>query len=194
MFARPAALTIIVPLAALALAAAPCALAAQRVIGAGDDAVTLPRGGFRLSLGGEHTVQRDRWRDGHLEGLSGSISTDAFGPLQFSMLAPVEQIVRDLGVSGFNASLGVSRLDARQRLFVTPLALEYGLSDRITLGARATLVRSKIEAQFRIRGDSGRATLGINPIIAGSAVAANNATTIGAYSSAATSLGARLAA
>lgn len=175
-------------------AAAPHALHAQRVIGGAEDAVTLPRGGFRFSLGGEHTQQRDRWRDGRLEGLGGSIASDAFGPLQFSMLAPVEQIVRDLGVSDFDASLGVSTLDARQRFFVTPLAVEFGLTDRITLGARATLVRSKIEAQFRIRGDSGRATLGINPIVAGSAVAANNATAIGAYASAATNLGARLAA
>ena len=176
------------------LTAAPRTLAAQRVIGGGDDAVTLPRGGFRFSLGGEHTVQRDRWRDGRLEGLGGSISSDAFGPLQFSMLAPVEQTVRALGVTDFGASLGVSALDAGQRFFVTPLTVEYGLSDRITLGARATLVRSKIEAQFRIRGDSGRATLGINPILAGSAVAANNLTAIGAYSAAATNLGARLTA
>lgn len=183
-----------VAVAAILVIATPFALAAQRVIGGGEDAITLPRGGFRFSLGGEHTAQRDRWRDGTLEGLGGSISSDAFGPLQFSMLAPVEQIVRDLGVSDFNASLGVSRLDARQRFFVTPLAVEYGLSDRITLGARASLVRSKIEAQFRIRGDSGRATLGVNPYFTGSAVAANNGAAIGSYVSASTNLGARLAA
>ena len=179
---------------ALLFVSVPCALGAQRVIGGGDDAVTLPRGGFRVSLGGEHTAQRDRWRDGRLEGLGGSMTSSAFGPLQFSMLGPVEQTVRALGVTGFDARLGVSTLDARQRLFVTPLTVEYGLTDRITLGARASLVRSKIEAQFRIRGDSGRATLGINPIIAGSAVAANNLTAIGAYSTAATNLGVRLTA
>ncbi len=180
--------------AAFLLASAPCTLGAQRVIGGGDDAVTLPRGGFRISLGGEHTAQRDRWRDGRLEGLGGSMASSAFGPLQFSMLAPVEQTVRGLGVPSFDASLGASTLDARQRFFVTPLTVEYGLSDRLTLGARATLVRSRIEAQFRIRGDSGRATLGVNPIIAGSAVAANNLTAIGAYSTAASNLGARLTA
>ena len=194
MFARLTIATTLLALVAMLLAAAPRTIAAQRVLGGGDDAVTLPRGGFRFSLGGEHTAQRDRWRDGRLEGLGGAITSSAFGPLQFSMLAPVEQTVRALGVTGFDASLGVSTLDARQRLFVTPLGVEYGLSDRITLGARASLVRSRIEAQFRIRGDSGRATLGINPILAGSAVAANNLTAIGAYSAAATSLGARLTA
>jgi len=194
VFVRSHARRTLLALAAISLATAPRPVAAQRVIGAGDDAVTLPRGGFRFALGGEHTAQRDRWRDGRLEGLGGPMTSGAFGALQFSMLAPVEQTVRALGVNDFNASLGVSTLDARQRFFVTPLSVEYGLSDRITLGARAALVRSRVEAQFRIRGDTGRATLGINPITAGSAVAVNNLTAIGAYSSAATNLGARLTA
>ncbi len=174
-----------------ALLLLPATLDAQRVLGGGDDAVTLPRGAFRVELGGLSTLQRDRWIDGRLEGLGGHLTADAFGPLQFSLLAPVEQLVRDLGVPGFAASLGASRLDARQRLFVTPLTIEYGLGARVTVGARATLVRSRAQAQWRVRGDSGRATLGMNPILAGSAVAVGNATTIGAYASAATNLGAR---
>ena len=172
----------------------PRAAEAQRILGGGSDAVTLPRGAVRVGIGGESTVQRDRWRDGTLEGLGGSITTDAFGPLQFSLLAPIEQLVRDLGVAGFGASLGSTRLDARQRAFVTPLAIEYGVADWLTLSARATLVRTKAESQFRIRTDSGRATLGLNPIFDGSGVAAQNAATIGTYGTAAQALAARLAA
>lgn len=168
--------------ACLLALAFPGVLSAQRVLGATEDAVTLPRGGFRFSLSGESTLQRDRWRDGRLEGLGGNITTDAFGALQFSMLAPVEALVRDLGVTDYSASLGVSSLDARQRLFVLPLGVEYGLSDRITLGVRGALVRTRAESQWRVRGDSGRANLGINPILQGTAVGANNATTIGRYS------------
>lgn len=153
--------------------------------------MTLPRGGFRVGIGGESTVQRDRWRDGVLEGLGGNVTTDAFGPLQYSILAPVEQLIRDLGAPGFDASLGSTRLDARQRAFITPLSIEYGLFDWLTLGARATLVRTKAESQFRIRTDSGRATLGVNPIFLGTGVAAQNAATIGAYASAAANLAAR---
>ncbi len=175
-------------------ALAPSLLAAQRILGATDDAVTLPRGGFRFALAGESTLQRDRWRDGRLEGLGGNLTSDAFGALQFSILAPVEQIVRaDLGLDDFSGSLGVSSLDARQRLFVLPLGVEYGLSERLTLGVRATLVRSRAESQWRIRGDSGRGNLGLNPIFAGSAVAGNNATIVGAYQAASVSLLARRA-
>lgn len=171
---------------------APSLLGAQRILGATDDAVTLPRGGFRFSLSGESTVQRDRWRDGRLEGLGGNITSDAFGALQFSLLAPVEQIVRgDLGLDDFSGSLGVSTLDARQRFFILPLGVEYGVSDRITLGVRGTLVRSRTESQWRVRGDSGRGTLGMNPVFAGSAVGAGNGAIIAAYQSASTGLLAR---
>lgn len=194
MSARPVRAACLAVPAVLALLLSPAALRAQRVLGPGDDAVTLPRGGVRVALGGESTLQRDRWRDGRLEGLGGSLAGDAFGALQFSMLAPVEQTVRALGVADFTGSLGASRLDARQRWFVTPLAVEYGLTDWLTLGARAALVRSRAESQWRVRGDSGRATLGVNPYFTGTAVGAANAATIGAYGAAAANLAARRAA
>lgn len=178
-------------LSAVLVVLVPAALPAQRILGGGSDAVTLPRGAFRVGLGGESTVQRDRWRDGALEGLGGNITTDAFGPLQFSMLASVEQRMQQLGVADFDASLGSTRLDARQRAFVMPLAIEYGLSDRITLGVRATLVRTKAESLFRIRGDSGRATLGQNPFYLGSGVPAQNSQIVVAYALATVNLSAR---
>jgi len=188
--ARPRA---IVPLACLALAL-PRPAAGQRILGGGADAVTLPRGSVRVALGAEHTMQRDRWRDGTLEGLGGNLTTDAFGRLQFSTLASVELLVRTLGDSTFAASLGSTRLEARQRMFVTPLAIEYGVADWLTLRARATLVRAKAEARFTIRTDSGRANLGINPIALGSGVAAQNTSTIAAYALASTNLLARITA
>lgn len=173
------------------IALRPAPLVAQRILGGGSDAVTLPRGGFRVGIGGESRMQRDRWRDGTLEGLGGSVTASAFGPLQFSLLAPIEQLVAGLGGTAFAASLGSTRLDVRQRAFVTPLSIEYGLFDWLTVRARATLVRTSAESQFRIRTDSGRATLGVNPIFAGSTVAAQNAATIGAYASASANLDAR---
>lgn len=169
----------------------PSQLLAQRILGGGGDGVTLPRGAFRVGIGGESTMQRDRWRDGTLEGLAGPMTSDALGPLQFSVLTAVEQLVRDAGVTGFGASLGSSRVDSRQRAFVTPLSVEYGLFDWLTLRARASLVRTRAETQFRLRADSGRATLGINPFFTGTAVAAQNGATVGAYSAASANLLAR---
>ena len=172
----------------------PSPAAAQRVLGGGSDGVTLPRGGFRVSLSAESNVQRDRWNDGRLEGLGGAMTGPVFGPDQLSLLVPIEQTLAQLGVQDFSASLGAPRLDARQRVFVTPLAVEYGLFDWLTLGARASVVRTKAEAQFRIRTDSGRATLGMNPYFAGSGVPAANATIVAAYQTATAALNARLIA
>lgn len=175
-------------LAALVAGFLPTRLPAQRILGGGSDGVTLPRGAFRVGIGGESTVQRDRWRDGTLEGLAGPVTADAFGPLQFAPLISIQELVRGLGVSDFDASLGSTRVDARQRAFVTPLNIEYGLFDWLTLRARATLVRTRAESQFRIRTDSGRATLGVNPFYLGSAVPGSNTTVVLAYAGAAGSL------
>ena len=178
-----------VTLAAL-LASAP-SVHAQRILGPTEDAVTLPRRTFRATVGGESSVQRDRWRDGTLEGLGAPLTGDSLNAVRLSLLGPLDASLRALGVPGLPSTLGSPRLDVRQRLFVTPVGLEYGLTDRITLGVRATLVRTRAEALLRMRGDSGRANVGVNPITLGSGVAVANGTAIGRYSAAAAALIAR---
>jgi hypothetical protein len=162
---------------------------AQRVPVAADSAATLSRGAFRIGLGGTHSTARDRYVDGKLEGLGGPLTTSALGPSRFSLLGSIEDEVRSLGIPAFAASLGASRLDARQRLFVTPLAVEYGLTDRWMVGIRTSLVRTRAEVLLRL--DGAGATLGRNPIELGTGVAAANATTIGAYASASQNLATR---
>lgn len=166
-------------------------LMAQGVIGLGADAVTIPRGIFRFGLAADHTLLWNRFADGTLEGLGTPFSGDALGPEQLTLLGPLQQLVRDLGVPDFAASLGAPRLVLRQRVFVTPLSLEYGVTEWLTLGVNAPLVRAKSEGLFRVRGDSGRATLGLNPLYAGSAVGADNRVTIDRYSAASVSLASR---
>jgi hypothetical protein len=158
------------------------ALAARRVPVASDSAATLPRGTFRLGFAGTHATARDRYVDGTLEGLGGPLTSAALGPSRFSLLGSIEAEVQGLGITSFAASLGASRLDARQRLFVTPLSIEYGLGDRLTIGVSSSLVRTRAEVHFRL--DGAGATLGRNPIGSGSGVAASNDATVGAYATA----------
>ncbi len=165
------------------------ALGAQRVLGGAPDAVTLPRGALRVGIGGEHTMMSDRYRDGRVEGLGRGFSFDAFGPDQLAILRPLEQEIRALGATDFSASLGAVSLDLRQRVFVTPFSLEIGVTEWLTIGATAPLVRVRAEAQQRIQGAT--ATLGFNPYYLGTAVPGTNRATIDAYASAATSLAAR---
>ncbi len=181
------------PLAAVAALALSLPLAparAQRVIGGGDDAVTIPRGVLRIGIGGELTLQRDRWNYGVLEPLGASFS----GPLGASRLAAlglVQDDVRALGVPDFAASLGTSRLDLRQRIFITPFSLEYGATEWLTIGVTAPLVRVRSEALQRLDGTAGLATVGLNPYFIGSAVPASNRATIDRFSAAAQALTAR---
>lgn len=154
------------------------AAGAQRVLGPGEDAVTIPRGTLRVAIGGELTLQRDRWNYGTLEPLGAGFS----GPVdatRLAILAPLQADVQALGASGFDASLGATRMDLRQRIFVTPFSLELGVTDWLTIGAVAPLVRTRAESQFRLDGAS--ATLGPNPFYAGSAVPGQNRTIIDTY-------------
>ncbi len=155
---------------------------------AAESAATLARGSLRIAVGGTHAAARDRYVDGKLEGLGGPFSAAAFGPSRFSLLGSIEAEARALGLPEFAASLGSARLDARQRLFVTPLAVSYGLTDRLSLSVSTSLVRTKAEALFRLDGYGGLATMGRNPIELGTGVAAANAAVIGAHVGAAADL------
>lgn len=179
------------PFAAAALLAAASALPAQRVLGPDADAVTIPRGMLRIGIGGEHTLWRDRWHDGRVEALGAGFSLDPLGARDLDALGDLERAVRDLGVPDFGASLGRTRLDLRQRMYVTPVSVEYGLTRWLTLGVTAPLVRVRAEALFRL--DGGMATLGVNPYFLGSAVPAANRTVIDAYAGATQSLQTRRA-
>ena len=186
---RPRSLALLVA-ALLGGSVVPTTAASQRILTTGPDAVTLPRGTFRVETGGELTIQRDRWNEGRLEGIGGALTGTPLDATRLTLLAPIEGLVRGLGVDDFRASLGPTRLDVRQRLFASALGLEYGVTSRLTLGVRATLVRTRPEALFRARPDS-TATLGLNPLRLSSGVAAANATAVGRFTTAATQLGQR---
>ena len=142
---RPRSLALLVA-ALLGGSVVPTTAASQRILTTGPDAVTLPRGTFRVETGGELTIQRDRWNEGRLEGIGGALTGTPLDATRLTLLAPIEGLVRGLGVDDFRASLGPTRLDVRQRLFASALGLEYGVTSRLTLGVRATLVRTRPEA------------------------------------------------
>ncbi len=178
--------------AAAALAAMLCApaLAAQRVLGPTLDATTLRRGTLRTSLETESILLRGRWADGDAQrlgaGLGGPI--DVSFPVTGLTAGPGLEII-GLGITEIIPSLGDAQVDLRQRLAITRLGVEYGLTDRITLRARAPFVRARAEGSLSL--DATSANAGLNPSIFGSGVAADNRAVVDAYSGAAAALGAR---
>ncbi len=161
------------------------------MLGPGPEAVTIPRGTLRTTIRSESILHRGRWNNGNAEDLGAGFSVSALAAPHLSWLGALDQQVAALGVSGLNASLGETSLTLRQRLAVTHLGFEYGLSNRLTLSVNAPFVRARVEGLLRARGDSGLATAGLNPYFIGTGVPAINRTTIDRYTSAATSLAAR---
>lgn len=177
----------IATLLALATAAAEPAHA-QRVLGPTLDATTLRRGVLRTSFEGENILLRGRWADGESQTLGAGLG----GPLderRAPALLGLSSAFGALGIADLDVNLGNAEFDLRQRLAVTRLGLEYGITDRVTFRVRAPFVRSRAEGSLGFDGSS--ATAGLNPSLAGSGVAASNRSVVDAYSNAATALQAR---
>ena len=185
---RPSRLLLLI---ALVVTLAPAMATAQRVIGPNTDAVTIPRGVLRTTLAVDNVIHRGRWNDGRAEDLGAGFTIGGLAAPHLSWLSTLDSEFGGIGVSGLNATLGETSLDLRQRLAVTRLGMEFGLTDWLTVSVDAPFVRARAEAQLRARGDSGLATAGLNPLFVGSSVPASNRSTIDAYAGAANSLAAR---
>lgn len=162
-------LTLLFLAASIALTAP---LGAQRVVGAGDDATVLPRGMLRVSITPTWNRYHERFADGRgvaargtRESLAAGLAGDSLGPARFPMLAPLEGSLRTLlGVTG-GLPVSLGRFDARYdaAVTVTPIALEYGLTRRITLGAVFPNVTSRTEVSLVPNPGGTTGTVGLNP-------------------------------
>lgn len=174
--------------ATLLLLVAASPLAAQRVLGPSPDATTLRRGTLRTSLETESILLRGRWADGKSQALGaglGGALTAALAPA----LLPLQGDLVSLGLADADPSLGSAEFDLRQRLAVTRLGLEFGLTDRITLRARAPFVRVRADASLGLDGST--ASAGLSPGLFGSGVLTANRNIVDAYGAAATALTSR---
>lgn len=167
---------------------APPRLAAQRVLGPGPEAVTIPRGVLRTTIQLENVIFRGRWNDGAAEELGAGLSIGGLAAPYNSWLGALDEAFNQFGVSGLNASLGAVDLNLRQRLALSHLGLEVGVADWLTLSVDAPFVRARAEGQLLLRGDGGLASAGINPVGIGSGVAASNRAVVDRYLTASTAL------
>lgn len=177
----------IATLVALATATAPAAHA-QRVLSPTLDATTLRRGVLRTSFEGENILLRGRWADGESQTLGAGLG-GRLDERRAPELLSLSSAFGGLGIADTDVNLGNAEFDLRQRLAVTRLGLEYGITDRVTFRVRAPFVRSRAEGSLGF--DGSFATAGLNPSLAGSGVAASNRSIVDAYANAASALQAR---
>lgn len=170
-----------VALAFIAVLAVPAT--AQRVLGVGDDALTVPRGVFRFGTLGQWTSFDERFGkdtpgrpDGSLEPMGIDFALDTIGVRQFPSLAALQAGIQQLsGISNWNPTLGNSRLDLRDRVNAFPFVVEVGLSKRLSLGIQIPYVITKTSAFFNVNTSGTQGNLGFNPGLANTAAIAQNA-------------------
>ncbi|MDQ6871192.1 MAG: hypothetical protein M3037_04180 [Gemmatimonadota bacterium] len=169
---------------------------AQRVLGVGDDALVLPQGVFRLRTTGRWTSFNERYGmdtpgrpNGSLEPLGVDFTLDTIGIKQLPSLTNLQQGIRQLtGNSGWNATLGNTQLNLRDRVTAYPFVFELGLSRRLSVGVQIPYVVTQSMTFFNVNTTRTEGNLGFNPALGGSTASTQNATMLAQFTADSTSL------
>jgi hypothetical protein len=173
----------------------------QGVSGVGEDALVLPRGTFRFRVLSEWTQWFERYgrgtpgrKDGSVEPLGIDFTLDSIGAAQFESIGPVQANIRTLaGMPNFNASLGASVLGLNDQIAATPVAIEFGLTNRISVAVTVPLVTATAHVGWRVNPTGLEPTIGFNPSLSASSAITANAALLAQFDSAASQLSQRLA-
>ncbi len=181
-------------------------LSAQPVRGLGDDALTPTRGSIRVQLSTSITDFSDRYgkgtpgrADGSVEPRGIDFSVDTLGVAQFPGLTAAQNALRTLtGNTGFTLSLGKTTLISQVRVQTTPIFIEAGITNRLSLGVLVPIVSARNQVQFNMNSGSAKGNVSFNPASASDAAAsanalAANATLVSQINASRTQLGALLA-
>ena len=160
----------LLPLAgAAATLAAPAS--AQRVQGPGEDALVLPRGVFRMSVGGGYESFDKRYSSsagGEATGdklpLGAALSLADLGAAAVGGADALEARLRMLtGRNDLRLSFGASTLRAEANRVVVPIRMEMGLGGRLQLSAMVPYVRSRVSSDLRMNETGLTGDVGLNP-------------------------------
>ncbi|MEK7240630.1 MAG: hypothetical protein AAB224_08585 [Gemmatimonadota bacterium] len=152
-------------LATLAVLAAVRPAYAQRVLGIGEDASTLPRGVWRVTAGVVWDRANERYdADGKLRALGAAASTSSWNGRYDPRLGTAGPLVAALsGLPDFDASLGVLSIARRDASVDAPLGLELGVLSRLTVGAQVRVASHAIEPSVGINPGRIEGAMGFNP-------------------------------
>ena len=158
----------------------------------GDASIPAP-GTFRLHAATAWTRYDTRFATTGVAPLGALFTSDSLGVREIPRLAVAESLVSEATSAVFRLTLGRSRLDATAREEIIPLALEYGVTSRISVSVMVPVVRKRIAVQFRLDTAGGfGANVGPNQHRTNSTAAQNNVTVQAQFASAAQQLQARL--
>jgi hypothetical protein len=169
---------------------------AQTTLSHTEDASPVPDGMLRFRVVTGWTRFDERFTPNGLAPLSADFSTDALGPAQLPLLAPAWAGLQALAANpGVRVSLGRLDVGSNARIVTTPIALEYGITSRLSVGVVVPIVQTRRVARARVNEDTSaayRGTVAYVPVGARSSAAVANLIVATAYQRAADSLGARI--
>ena len=153
-----------------------------------EDAAPVPKGMLRVRVTTGWTRYDERFTPASRRTLGDEISAVDFGPRQLPLLAPAERGLQTLtGDATTKLSLGRLAVLSDARTVTTPIAFEYGLTRRLTVGMLIPVVQTRRTVSLTVNKDS-LATVGFVPPRARAGAASANALVYAAYKSAADSL------
>jgi hypothetical protein len=173
---------------------------AQATLSHTDDATPIPGGWIRLSVLNSWERYDSRFGEsGAMRTLGDELSTDSLGPRQLPRLAPIEGGLQTLTNNPLQR-LTFGRLEVRSdaRIVTTPIALEYGITRRLSVGVVLPVVQTRRSAQARVNqratGDTTKTSnVGIMPLSTRTGQAAANAQFVADLSRVASTLNSLLA-
>lgn len=183
----PIRLVSLVAFAVLALPVTSRSARAQRALGVGEDASTLPAGVVRVTAGVAWDRANERYdADGKLRALGAGASATSWNGRYDARLAAAGPLVSTLsGLSGFDASLGALSIARRDASVDAPLGLDVGVWSRLTVGVRFRVANHAIEPNVSINPGRIEGTMGFNPAWSISAAHDRNALLLTQFDSAA---------
>lgn len=153
------------------------ALRAQAVGGTGDNAIPLPRGGFRYLVSGlwndYDQVFSPKPSGGGItrSPLLGPLSMEQAGVALLPQLATTQQLLQTLtGEPGYAMSLGRLEASGEVRQSIAPLGIEYGVTRRLSLGVLIPYAESRDVTQLLLNRVGTGANVGLNPAVLGGTV------------------------
>lgn len=181
--------------ALLAFLSSASGLRAQANLDLFEDASTPPRGFFRFRPIVVWTRYDSRFTPTGVEPLGGFFTTDSLGPAQLPSLLPTQSLVQSASALPFTLTMGRSQLGAAAREETVPLALEYGVTNRLSILVAVPIVRKRVAVQFRLNNDTTGFTANVGPNLQRTSVAAaeNNRAVQTEFASAAAALQSRIA-
>ena len=103
--------------------------------------------------------------DGQLEPIGTDFGADTFGTTQLPFLGPPDSALRSVtGLGSFAINVGRTDLQLNANVRTLPIAFSLGVSRRLSIGVLVPLVRSRVEAFFRLdTAAAARGNVGANP-------------------------------